>query len=63
MGRFTFQIFDQQHREWFIAGLFPHIRNPLIQQKVMLQLEASDIEMKLEASLVGETRGMAQVQT
>jgi hypothetical protein len=25
MGRLTFQIPDQQHQEWFIAGLLPHI--------------------------------------
>jgi hypothetical protein len=31
MGRLTFQIPDQQHREWFIAGLLPHIHSPLIQ--------------------------------
>jgi hypothetical protein len=35
MGRLNFQIPDQQHQEWFIAGLLPHIRRPLIQQKVM----------------------------
>jgi hypothetical protein len=35
---------------------------PLIQQKVVSQLEALDIAMKLEASLVGDSGGMAQVQ-
>jgi hypothetical protein len=25
MGRLTFQIHDQQHREWFIVVLLPHI--------------------------------------
>jgi hypothetical protein len=33
MGILTFQILDQQHQEWFIAGLLPHIRRPLIQHK------------------------------
>jgi hypothetical protein len=37
MGRLTFHIPDEQHREWFIAGLLPHIRCPLTQQKVMSQ--------------------------
>jgi hypothetical protein len=50
MGRLTFQIPDQQHQEWFIAGLLPHIRRPLIQQKVTSQPEALEIAMKLEAS-------------
>jgi hypothetical protein len=36
---------------------------PLIQQKVVLQPEALDIAMKLEASPVGDGGGMAQVQT
>jgi hypothetical protein len=62
MGRLTFQIPDQQHQEWFIAGLLPHIRRPLIQQKVVSQPEALEIAMKLEASLTGDTGGMAQVQ-
>jgi hypothetical protein len=31
MGRLTFKIIDQQHREWLIVGLLPHIHGPLIQ--------------------------------
>ena len=62
MGRLTFQIPDQQHQEWFIAGLLPHVRRPLIQQKVVLQLEALDIAMKLEASSTGDSGGTMQVQ-
>jgi hypothetical protein len=62
MGRLTFQIPDQQHQGWFIARLLPHIRRPMIQQKVMSQLETLNIAMKLEASPAGDTRGMAQVQ-
>ena len=34
MDQLTFQIPDAQHREWFIAGLLPHRRIPLTQQKV-----------------------------
>jgi hypothetical protein len=52
MGRLAFKIPNQQHREWFIAVLLPHIRGPLIQQKVMSQPEVMEIAMKLEASLV-----------
>jgi hypothetical protein len=63
MGRLNFQIPDQQHQEWFIAGLLPHIHRPLIQQKVVSQPEALEIAMKLESSPVGDSGGMAQVQT
>jgi len=55
MGRLTFQIPYQQHIEWFIYGLLPHIQSPLIQQKVMLHTEALEITMKLEASPAGDT--------
>jgi hypothetical protein len=54
MDRLTFQIPDEQHREWFIAGLLPHIRCPLTQQKITSQSEALEITMKLEASPIGE---------
>jgi hypothetical protein len=63
MGRITFQILDQQHREWFIARLLPHIHGPLIQQKDCVAAEALEIAMKLEASPIGDSGGMAQVQT
>ena len=63
MVRLTFQILDQQHREWFIPGLLPHVHFSLRQQKVVLQLEALEIAMKLEVSLVGDGGGIAQVQT
>jgi hypothetical protein len=36
---------------------------PLIQQKVVSQPEALEIAMKLESSPVGDSGGMAQVQT
>jgi hypothetical protein len=55
MGRLTFQIPDQQHQEWFIEGLLPHIHRTLIQQKVRSQLEALEIAMKLESYLVGDS--------
>jgi hypothetical protein len=61
MGRLNLQIPYQQHQEWFIAGLLPHIRRPLIQQKVASQPEELEIAMKLESSPVGDNGGMAQV--
>jgi hypothetical protein len=30
-GRLTFQILDEQNKEWFIVVLLPHIRFPLMQ--------------------------------
>jgi hypothetical protein len=62
MGRMTFQIPDQQHQEWSIAGLLPHIHMPLIQHKVASQPEALEIAMKLESSPVGDSGGIAQVR-
>lgn len=62
MGQVSFPILDAKHKEWFIATLLPHIRIPLTLQKVVLQAEALEIAMKLEASPTGETSvGMAQV--
>ena len=46
---------DFQHKEWFIAALVPHIRQPLMQQNIVTQNEALEIVMKLEASPIGET--------
>jgi hypothetical protein len=34
MGRLTFQIMDQQHREWFIVGLLPHIPDYLYNKRL-----------------------------
>jgi hypothetical protein len=62
MGRLMFQILDQQHQEWFITGLLPHIRRPLIQQKVTSHPKALEIAMKLEALPAGDIGGMTQVQ-
>jgi hypothetical protein len=33
-GRLNFQIPDEQNKEWFIVALLPHIRVPLMQQKI-----------------------------
>ena len=54
---------DVQHKEWFIAMLFPHINQPIMQQKIATQSEALEIVVKLEALPVGETAvGMNQIQ-
>ena len=53
----------QQHQEWFIAVLLPHIWLPLMQQKVTSQSEALEIAMRLEASPMSESAlGMDQLQ-
>ena len=31
MAQVSFQMSDVQHKEWFIAALVPHIRQPLMQ--------------------------------
>jgi hypothetical protein len=33
-GRLTFQIPNEQNKEWFIVALLPHIKFPLMQQKI-----------------------------
>lgn len=48
-------ITDAQHSDWYIAFLLPHLRVPLSQQKIGTQVEAVDITMRLEASLVQDT--------
>jgi hypothetical protein len=63
MGRMNLQIMDQQHLECFIAGILPHICMPLVQHNLVSQLEALEIEMKLESSLVGDSGGMKQYHT
>jgi len=64
MDRLTFQIPSQQHKEWFIATLLPHIKLPMVQQKLASPAEALEETTRMEASLVGESStGMAQVQS
>ena len=50
LGQVNFEFPPQQHQEWFIAALLPHIQLPLMQQKVTSQGEALEIAMRLEAS-------------
>jgi hypothetical protein len=61
-GRLSFQILDEQNKEWFISTLLPHIRVPFMQQKFSSQTEELEIAMKLEAAHVGESiPGMIQI--
>ncbi len=63
MDKLTFQIPAQQHNEWFIVALAPHIRIPLCQQRLASQAEALEATIRLQASPIGESSaGMAQVQ-
>ena len=36
--RLTFQILLQQHKEWFIVSLLPHIRLPVVKHRLASQL-------------------------
>ena len=62
LDQVSFTIGPEQHKEWFIAALLPHIRTPLMQQKVSDQQEALEITMKLETAPVGDNSGIAQIQ-
>ena len=55
MAKVIFQMLDMQHKEWFITALLPHIRGPLMQQKIAMQTEALELAMKLEASPIGDS--------
>ena len=35
MARVSFKMRDVQHKEWFIAALVPHIRQLVMQQKIV----------------------------
>ena len=64
MAKLIFQMSDVQHKEWFIAALLPHIRGPLMQQKITMQMEALELSMKLEASpIMDGALGMIQIQS
>ena len=59
----SFEFAPKQHKEWFIAVLLPHIRLPLMQQKLQMQDDALEMAMKLEASPLYETSiGMTNLQ-
>ena len=62
LDQVSFTISPTQHKEWFITTLLPHIRTPLMQQKVADQQEALEIAMKLETAPIGDDSGLAQIQ-
>ena len=63
LDQVSFNIAPQQHQECFIVALLPHIKLPLMQQKIESQAEDLHISMKLEASPIGDTNvGMQQIQ-
>ena len=51
LDQVSFTIGPTQQKEWFIATLLPHIRAPLMQQKVANQKEALETTMNLEKLL------------
>jgi hypothetical protein len=55
IGRLTLKIPYEQNTELFIIVLLPHIRVPLMQQKIASQSEALEISMKLESTPMGES--------
>ena len=59
----SFEFAPEQHKEWFIAALLPHIRLSLMQQKLQMQDDALEMAMKLQASPLAETStGMTTLQ-
>ncbi len=58
LDQVIFTIGPEHHKEWFIVALLPHIRTPLMQQKVADQPKALEIAMKLETTLVGDSSGI-----
>ena len=63
IDQFIFEFAPEQHKEWFIATLLPHIRHPLMQQRLRTQDEALEMAMKLEESPLAETSiGMTNLQ-
>lgn len=64
MGQVSYTLPTEQNKEWFIVVLLPHIRLPLSQQNIGTQDEALEIEIKLEASPIGDTHTrVKQIQT
>ena len=64
MAKVSFQMFDVQHKEWFIAALLPHIHEPLVHQNIESQKEALELAMKLHPSpIVDGVAGMGQIQS
>ena len=62
LDQVSFTIGLDQHKKCFVVALLPHIRTPLVQQKVADQQEALEITMKFETAPVGDNSGIAQIQ-
>ena len=62
LDQVSFTIGLEQHKEWFVVALLPHIRTPLVQQKVADQQEALEITMKFETAPMGDNSGISQIQ-
>ena len=54
-GQFNFQIFDKQHKEWYIVVLLLHLSLLLSQQNIALQDDALEITMNIEAFSIQDT--------
>ena len=61
MAKLIFLMSDVQHKDWFIVSLLTRIRAPLMQWKIVLHIEALELEMKLE-SLPIEDGGTGMMQ-
>jgi len=58
------QIMDDQHRDWYIASLFPHLILSLSQQKISTQAKALDFAMRLATSTIQDIHmGVQQIQS
>jgi hypothetical protein len=61
-GYLSVHIPYEQNKQWFIVALLPHIRVPLMEQKITSQDEALEITMKLESTPMGESSSvMSQI--
>ena len=59
----SFEFAPEQHKEWFIVALLPHIRLPLMQKIICTYNEELEMAMKLEDSPLAETSiGMTSLQ-
>ena len=62
MDKVSFQMSDVQHKEWSLVALLPHIRGPLMEQKIKSHTKSLELAMKLEASPIGDgATGMVQI--
>ena len=56
MTKVSFQMSDVQHKEWFISTLLPHIQTPLMQHKIVSQIQDENIK---KAQMIMTLRGRA----